>query len=167
MIQPSIQIGGLSIKNQPFGLANHGLGPGAFDGIIGFCYPSVAQTDDSSMLDRLVEQGKINKRIGCVKLRKQKESPSEFIIGGCDVEADYWIPVLEINNQRTGWRVNLTKIVFRSKDDNSELLSIEPNNEAVLDTGAGGSVGKQFHQSLNTNIRMYNHFHFQEFRQNS
>lgn len=131
----------MPIKNQPFGLAETVTAGVPFDGIMGFCYPSVAQTDNSSMIDRLYEQGLVKKRIACVKFRLQKESKSELIIGGCDVEAESWIPVMEVNGKRTGWRVKLTKIILRSTTDNSELLTLEPNNEAVLDTGGGGLIG--------------------------
>lgn len=142
----------MTVKNQPFGLANF-VTPGTtpFDGIIGISYEAVARTDNSTIIDRLFEQGQIKKPISCVKLRPRKESKSEFIIGGCDVEADYWIPVLTINRRFTGWRLNLTKIVLRSTTNNSELLTVETNNEAVFDTGAGGSIGnemKQFHRKF-------------------
>lgn len=108
---------------------------------MGWSYPSVSQIDNTSVIDRLYEQGQIKKRVSCVKARPQKESKSELIIGGYDVEPDNWIPVLKVNNQLTGWRLNLTKVVLRSTTDNSELVTIETNNEAVLDTGAGGTVG--------------------------
>lgn len=41
----------------------------------------------------------------------------------------------------TGWRLNLTKIVIRSTADRSVLRTIVTNNEAVLDTGGGDTVG--------------------------
>lgn len=113
---------------------------------MGWSYPSVSLIDNTSIVDRLYEQGQIKNRVACVKARLKSQSKSEFIIGGCDVKADDWIPVLKVNsvgNTYTGWRVNLTKIVIRSKADNSKLLTIETNNEAVLDTGAGDTVGKE------------------------
>lgn len=132
----------MKVTKQPFGLASY-LTPGTspFDGIIGISYPSVAQTDNITIIDRLYEQGQIKKRISCVKLREQKKTTSEWLVGGCDVEADNWTPVLKINDRYTGWRLNLTKIVLRSTADNSALLTIETNNEAVFDTGAGSTIG--------------------------
>lgn len=133
----------MTVTNQPFGLAHSVTrgSPEPYDGIMGISYPSVAQTDNITIIDRLYDQGQIKKRISCVKLRKDEETKSEFILGGCDVETDKWIPVLKINDQYTGWRVNLTKVVLRSQTDNSELLTVETNNEAVLDTGTGNTIG--------------------------
>lgn len=111
--------------------------------MLGWSYPLANQFDDKSVIDRLYEQGQIKKRVSCIKARTLQTSKSEFIIGGCDVEADSWLPVLKINDQYTGWRVNLTKVVIRSKEDNSELLTIETNNEAVLDTGAGDVLSNE------------------------
>lgn len=118
---------------------------------MGFSYPSVSRTDDKSIIDRLYDQGKIKNRVGCVKLRLKKESDSQLILGGCDVEADSWIPVLKINDKYTGWRLNLTKVVLRSTADDSELLTVETNNEAVIDTGAGDTVGNRFKEEKKNN----------------
>lgn len=120
---------------------------------MGISYPSVALTDNSTIIDRLYEQGQIKKRVCCVKLREQKKTSkkSEFIIGGCDVEADYWIPVMKINGKYTGWRFNLTKVVLRSRTDNSELLSVETNNEAVFDTGAGSILSNETESNFGAN----------------
>lgn len=126
---------------------------------MGWSYPSVSLTDKSSIIDRLYEQGQIKKRISCVKLREKGKSKSEFIIGGCDVETDHWAPVLKINDHYTGWRFNLTKVVLRSTTDDSELLTIETNNEAVLDTGAGSSVGNAMYTFGETG-KMGSNLHF-------
>lgn len=148
------KIGGLTIKNQPFGLANPTVVGLPFDGIMGFTYP-VGRIDDSTPIDRLYEQGQVKKRIACVKLRKEKESKSEVLFGGCDVDAANWIPVIEVNGKRTGWRVKLTKVVLRSTKDNSELLTIEPNNESVLDTGAGDIMCNKIYFNSENEERFY------------
>lgn len=133
----------MTVKNQPFGLVYSGIKPTSYDGIIGLTYPAFSQTDNTTIIDRFVEQGQTKKRIACIKLRPEKVSKSEFIIGGCDVAADSYAPVMQINNAYTGWRIKLTKMVLRSTEDNSELLTFEPNHETVLDTGAGTSLGNK------------------------
>lgn len=163
------KFGGLTVKEQPFGLASY-VTPGAtpFDGIIGISYEAAAKIDNSTIIDRLVKQGQIKKAISCVKLREHKKTKSELIIGGCDVEADFWIPVLTPNDKYTGWRLNLTKIVLRSTADNSELFSIETNNEAVFDTGTGGLIGNQI-EKLHKKLLFFIDFfiNLKVFQQNS
>lgn len=105
---------------------------------MGFAYPSVALIDNSTLFDRLYEQGQIKKRLACIKLHNERDSTdSEFIIGGCNVEADYWLPVV----RKTHWTVTLTKIVLRSMANNSELLTLETNAEAIVDSG--GNLGNE------------------------
>lgn len=132
---------GLTAKNQPFGLAKQGIYIQG-DGVLGFSYVANTQIDNTTHLDRLKDQGQIQNLIGCVKMRQKKVAKSEMIIGGCDVEADAYAPVIKINGEYTGWRLNLTKIILRDRNNNSELLTIEPNYEAVLDTGAADMIGK-------------------------
>ncbi|XP_055305032.1 pepsin A-1-like [Sitodiplosis mosellana] len=153
----TVSIGGLIAKNQPFGLANSSLSVEGNDGVIGFSYPAFSELDTLTWIDRLVEQGQVKQRIGCVKLRLKKEAKSEFIVGGCDVEADAWAPVLVRNNQLSGWRVNLTKIILRDRTNNTELLSIEPKFETVLDTGAGDqlAIPSQFFKPIAANMGLF------------
>lgn len=67
----------------------------------------------------------------CIKLHFNEEpSPSEFILGGCDIKAEKWIPVAS----RYLWTVTLTKIVLASITDGSKQ-EISPMGEATFDTG--------------------------------
>ena len=135
----------MTVENQPFGLADKGYtDEKGFDGLVGFTYPAFSSIDNTTIFDRLKDQGKIKQLIGCVKMRQKKVAKSEFVIGGCDVEADAYAPVRFDQRQpdkRTGWRVTLSKIILRDPNDNSELFKLEPNFEAVLDTGAGDRMG--------------------------
>lgn len=111
---------------------------------MGLAYASLVQTDDKTLVDRLFEQNQIRKRVFCIKIHYKKDSiPSEFILGGCDVEADYWVPAI----QQSYWTVNLTKIVLTSPTNGSELLTLEPNAKANIDTG--GNMGKKMGFKLN------------------
>lgn len=64
-----------------------------FDGTFGFGWSIISATDQNSTpLDNLYAQGQIEKRLFCIKLSNKEVTPGgELIIGGCDVEADYWI----------------------------------------------------------------------------
>lgn len=131
---------GLTVTEQRFGLgiretAHLNLYP--YDGIMGLAFASVDQTDDKTLVDRLYEQHQIKQRIFCFKIHTRDQSiPSEFILGGCDVEADYWVPLA----RESLWIVTLNKIVLTSAADGSELLTLEPNANAIIDTG--GNMGK-------------------------
>lgn len=104
---------------------------------MGLASAAAAQTDNKTLVDRLHEQGQIKNRIFCIKLHYKKVSfPSEFILGGCDIEAEHWLPVV----RKFLWTVTLNKIVLTSTTNGSELLAIEPNAEAIIDTG--GNMGK-------------------------
>lgn len=131
------KFGGLKVTNQKFGTAVSGITPESFDGIIGVSYAISAQIDKKTVLDRLKEQNQIKNRVFCTKMNVEKKASSEVIFGGCDVEADYWLP----NVVKDYWKVNLTKIVLTSKADGSELLTIDTNAIAVFDTGAGNYLG--------------------------
>lgn len=134
------KVGSLTVKNQPFGIVYQGIKPESFDGIMGMSYNAASLTDNITTIERLRDQNQIKKAVACVKIRPEKTSKSEFILGGCDVEADGgYAPVIKINGRYTGWRINLTQIVIRSGD--KVLGTIEPNHECVVDSGAGSGLG--------------------------
>lgn len=104
---------------------------------MGLATAAALQTDNKTLIDRLFEQGQIKKRMFCVKLHyKAVSARSELELGGCDKEAEYWLPVV----RKFLWSVTLNKIVLISTTNGSELLTIEPNAEAIVDTG--GNIGK-------------------------
>lgn len=121
----------MTIQNQPIGLAYTGwLFADEFSGVIGITYSSL--TDGrTTILDHLKEQGQIDKQAFCTKLRKQMEGKSEIIFGGCDQEPEGGMqPILKINNKYTGWRLKMTKLIVRAKN-NTVLYTAEPNHETV------------------------------------
>lgn len=121
---------------------------------MGLAYASLDQTDNKTLIDRLHEQGQIKKRTFCIKIHYKKVSlPSEFIIGGCDVEADHWLPVV----RKSYWTVTLNKIVLTSPTNGSEVLTIEPNAETIVDTG--GNMGKNLIENQIKCRKLYVFFH--------
>ncbi|KAJ6643864.1 Pregnancy-associated glycoprotein 4 [Pseudolycoriella hygida] len=131
----TVSIGDLTVTDQMFGSGESGSHPATFDGVFGVSYALSAQIDKTTVLDRLYDQGQIKKRLLCTKLWKAP-ADSEVIFGGCDVEADDWIPVAVPDY----WKVNLTKIVVTSSKDGSELVTVDVNAVAVFDTGAGYNI---------------------------
>lgn len=107
------------------------------DGVFGFAFKEVSLTDQrSTPIDNLYEQGKIKSRLSCIKLNEiGEETGGELIIGGCDVEAEYWVPI----SNNGFWQVNITKVEV--KTPSGEIKATFCNHPhhtcvAVLDTGA-------------------------------
>lgn len=107
------------------------------DGVFGLGFKEVSITDGSSTpIDNLYDQKQINKRLACIKLNEfDDEIGSELIIGGCDVEADYWVPV----TSNGFWQINLTKLEIKTPDGEVLATICDHHNRpctAILDTGA-------------------------------
>lgn len=108
------------------------------DGVFGLAFKEVSITDQSSTpIDNLYDQKQIQERLACIKLNGvDEETGGEMIIGGCDVEADYWVPIAN-----TGfWQVNITKLEVKTPDGEVKASFCEHRGShpciAVLDTGA-------------------------------
>ena len=116
------------------------------DGIFGFGFKEISLTDQrSTPLYNLYEQGQIKKRLACIKLNEvDDEVGGELILGGCDVEADYWVPIA-----KTGfWQVNLTKVEVKTSSGEVKASFCEhPHHPctAIFDTGAD-DLSKTQHQ---------------------
>lgn len=135
-----------------------------FDGTFGFGWNVISATDQNSTpLDNLYEQGKIKNRIFCVKLNQLGTTPGgELIIGGCDIEADYWKP-LSVSGF---WQIKMTSIVVGpSNGDQLTLCASENGCEAMFDTGmaiTGGppdqineiaaKIGAQYNETYQTYV---------------
>lgn len=129
-----------------------------FDGIWGLAYASLDQTDSKTLIDRFYEQSQIKSRIFCIKIHyKKEETPSEFILGGCDIEAEHWIPTIK----QSSWSVTLNKIVLTSPSNGSVLLALEPNAEAVIDTGGNMGMPTDYLNAITNKIgASWNGHHF-------
>lgn len=134
-----LKYGGLTIKDQIIGEAETedvDTNNYPFDGIFGFGFVTSYSLDHhKTPFDNLVDQGQINKRIFCIKLHQLDEQPGgELIIGGCDVAAEYWIPLSVPNN----WITLIDEIQIKTAD-NDKLFSISKCNgkpcRAMFDTG--------------------------------
>lgn len=67
--------------------------------------------------------------MACVKLH---DTDGEMFIGGCDVEAEHWVPM-----QPPTWKINLTKLELRNKDRVVKTIcgTSKPCPPGVFDTG--------------------------------
>lgn len=128
----------MTIKDQEIGLAKNqetDLGTGPYDGFVGFSYGQTAPTDPpKNLLDNLKEQGQIDKRLACIKLH---DTDGEMFVGGCDVEAEYWVPM-------TGptWKVKLDKLELKNGDKTVKTIcggKTKACPPGVFDTGDSGS----------------------------
>lgn len=116
------------------------------DGVFGLAFKELSITDETSTpLDNLYEQGQIEKRIACIKLNELNEDVGgELIIGGCDVEADFWVPIVPSGF----WQVNLTKVEVKTPDGEVKATFCGgPHRSciAILDSGAD-DISKLFLQ---------------------
>lgn len=128
----------MTIKNQIIGEALYEPSDSynyPFDGTFGFGWSRISATDPiSTPLDNLYEQGQIKRRIFCIKLHDLYDDPGgEFIIGGCDVEANYWKPLTVPGF----WQISMTKIQVNSVDGVNKLTlsNDEKQYQALFDTG--------------------------------
>ena len=107
-------------------------------------------TDDKSTpIDNLYTQGQIDKPLACIKLNERDaDVGGELILGGCDVEADYWVPV-----EKTGfWQVNLTKVEVKtpSGEVKATFCGSDRPCSAIFDTGAN-VLSKNHHEKIEKN----------------
>lgn len=96
---------------------------------------SILTDPKSTPIDNLYKQGQIKNRVVCIKLNEiDDENGGELIVGGCDVEAEHWVPVLD-----TGfWQINLTKVEIITPDGLVKATYCDhPRHSctAILDTG--------------------------------
>lgn len=107
------------------------------DGVFGFAFKEQSITDPASTpIDNLFAQGQIKSRLSCIKLNDEKDNVGgELIIGGCDVQADHWVP-----NDKSGfWQIKLNKIEVVAPDGEVKATHCAGPHKAciaVLDTGA-------------------------------
>lgn len=128
----------MTIENQIFGEALYEPQDSfnyPFDGTFGFGWSRISATDQKSTpINNLYEQRQIKKQMFCIKLHQLDVKPrGEFIIGGCDVKADFWKPLTVPGF----WQILMTKIEVSSVDGANKLTlcQIKKNCQALFDTG--------------------------------
>lgn len=123
------------IEQQPFGEITEvriDTYSGAdFDGIFGLSFGT------NTPLDRLKAMGVISERIFCFHMNDKKSKiVSELIIGGCDVEAEFYANVI-LSGSNSDWRFNMSSIQLKDKDSETILFTdCEDGCLTLLDSGS-------------------------------
>lgn len=136
----------MTIKNQEIGIAENletDLGTGPYDGFVGFSHSQTAPTDpEKDLLDNLKEQGQITKAMACVKLH---DNDGELLIGGCDVEAEHWVPM-----QPPSWKIKLSKLELKKNGKVVKTICGKnpPCPLGVFDTGDSKTSKRIIHQNM-------------------
>lgn len=84
-----------------------------FDGIFGLSFGA------NTPLDRLKAMNVISERIFCFHMNdKKSKTVSELIIGGCDVEAEFYANVIGSEKlENCHWRFNISSIQLKNTDN--------------------------------------------------
>lgn len=127
------QVAGLVIENQVFGEVTHlpkdMFADSHIDGIFGLGFKTISKSSPTKTpLDRLKDQNVIKERVFCFHMNSQNDKiDGELIIGGCDVEAKFYLPI-----KKSGyWHFHMTSIEVIHHDERS-------NQQQVLTTGCNG-----------------------------
>lgn len=111
-----------------------------FDGIVGLGFPALSVTDKRlTMVDRLKKQNCISSRVFCFNLNeKNDKTGSEVIFGGCDVKAEFFLPLTRV----AYWQFLLTSIEVVPKSDNiRSFMACKNGCQAIMDTGTSLITG--------------------------
>lgn len=121
------------IENQVFGevtdLPKNIFADYDIDGIFGLGFKTMSRSSPhKTPLDRLKDQNVIKERVFCFHTNGHKDKlDGQLIIGGCDVEAKFYLPV-----KKSGyWHFHMNSIEVIHHDKNS-------NQKQVLTTGCNG-----------------------------
>lgn len=113
------QFAGLPIEHQPFAeiteLSDNPFSKLNIDGIFGLGFKDISESSpDQTPFDRLKTQGLIKERVFCLHLNNRKPRiDGELIIGGCDVEADFYVPVSKPGH----WQFYVSVIQFTQQNE--------------------------------------------------
>lgn len=130
----------MTIEGQIFGQSldlphNWELYEGLFG--LGFGNLSKISEDNKSAIDRLKDQNKIKERVFCFHLNRTTEQIQNdggvLIIGGCDVQAEHYEPVVPNQNY---WKIKMASIQV-----NNNEVKCENGCDAILDTGSSITRG--------------------------
>lgn len=140
------------------------------DGIFGLGFKTISRSSPrKTPLDRLKDQNLIKDRIFCFNINSQKDKvDSELIIGGCNVEAEFYLPI-----KKSGyWQFHMTSIevIHHDKKTNKkQALTTECNGgcDVILDTGSTQISGPHDEISKINNLlgakydKKYDHYSIQ------
>lgn len=117
-----------------------------YDGIFGLGFPSISVSDEISPIDRLKKQKLIKHRMFCFILHHKNEVMStngeeiggELQIGGCDYEANIFIPLSELGY----WQFFMSSVII-TKPGGSQYIACKSGCQAIMDTGTSLITGPE------------------------
>lgn len=108
-----------------------------FDGIFGMGFPSLSVSDRISPIDRMKQQGMIQKRVFCFILNHKnerkvngKEIGGELQIGGCEAQPFLYIPLTKLGY----WQFFMSAVVV-TETSSYEHYYCKHGCQAIMDTG--------------------------------
>ncbi|XP_069495855.1 pepsin A-like [Ambystoma mexicanum] len=139
----TVQVGGLTVTNQVFGLAYTEadfFSQMPFDGILGVAYPSIASDGATPVFDNMWSQGLLSQDLFSVYLSANEASGSVVIFGGYETSyysgAMNWIPL----SSQGYWQITVDSVTM-----NGNVIACNGGCQAIVDTGtsliAGSSSG--------------------------
>nr|BAU16176.1 pepsinogen A1 [Cynops pyrrhogaster] len=139
----TVQVGGLTVANQVFGLAYTEadfFSSMPFDGILGVAYPSIACDSATPVFDNMWSQGLLPQDLFSVYLSANGASGSVVIFGGYETQyysgAMNWIPL----SAEGYWQITVDSVTM-----NGNVIACNGGCQAIVDTGtsliAGSSTG--------------------------
>ncbi|XP_053515019.1 pepsin F-like [Artibeus jamaicensis] len=139
----TIKIGTLVDRSQAFGLSKTEVSKileyGAFDGILGLSYPSMALTGTTPVFDNLWTQGVLSQNLFAFYLSSNEKKGSMVMFGG--VDSSYykgelkWVPV----SKQGFWQITMDSISMKGK-----VIACEGGCEAIADTGTSLLTGPDY-----------------------
>ncbi|XP_066499816.1 pepsin A-like [Hoplias malabaricus] len=135
----NVQIGGITVKNQVFGLSKTEapfLATIAADGILGLAYQSIASDNATPVFDNMMSQGLVAQDVFSVYLSSNSEQGSVMLFGEIDdslYTGDiYWIPL----SSETYYQVTMDSVTI-----NGQIVACAGGCQAIIDTGTSLIVG--------------------------
>ncbi|XP_029013051.1 pepsin A-like [Betta splendens] len=135
----TVQVGGISVANQVFGLSQSEapfMAQMQADGILGLAFQSIASDNVVPVFDNMVSQGLVSQAMFSVYLSSNSEQGSEVVFGGVD-NTHYtgqitWIPL----TSETYWQIQMDSVTI-----NGQTVACSGGCQAIIDTGTSLIVG--------------------------
>ncbi|XP_060931023.1 pepsin A-like [Limanda limanda] len=139
LVSDTVQVGGISIANQVFGISQT---EAAFmanmkaDGILGLAFQSIASDNVVPVFDNMIKQNLVSQPLFSVYLSSNDQQGSEVVFGGSDPNhytgQISWIPL----TSATYWQIKMDSVTI-----NGQTVACSGGCQAIIDTGTSLIVG--------------------------
>ncbi|XP_062330232.1 pepsin A-like [Osmerus eperlanus] len=137
----TVEVGGIQIRNQIFGLSQSEapfMAHMKADGILGLAYPRLSASGATPVFDNMMSQHLINQDIFSVYLSRNSAAGSEVTFGGVDPQhytgQITWIPL----SSEMYWQITVDSITI-----NGRVVACQGGCQAIVDTGTSLIAGPQ------------------------